>query len=94
MLTLLVSCGKGKEETKTETAPTTEVKTEEKTSENAQMAKKNPFLSAEVYGITHFDSSQSDSFPYAVKTVRYKRMFCFCRCNFSKSNTNRVYGNS
>ena len=68
MLTLLVSCGKGKEETKTETAPTTEVKTEEKTSENAQMAKKNPFLSAEVYGITHFDSSQSDSFPYAVKS--------------------------
>ena len=39
MLTLLVSCGKGKEETKTDTAPTTEVNTEEKTSENAQMAK-------------------------------------------------------
>ncbi|OYD73855.1 UNVERIFIED_ORG: hypothetical protein BDU10_5549 [Burkholderia sp. CF145] len=28
--------------------------------------KPNPYLAAEKYAITHFDSSQSDSFPYAV----------------------------
>ena len=68
MLTLLISCGKGKED-KAETAPPAkEVKTEEKASESASTQKKNPYLSADIYGITHFDSAQSDSFPYAVKS--------------------------
>ena len=34
-------------------------------------AKANPYLSAPLYGITHFDSSQSDSFPYQVKKGDY-----------------------
>ena len=35
------------------------------------IAKPNPYLSAPIYGITHFDSSQSDSFPYQVKKGDY-----------------------
>jgi hypothetical protein len=35
------------------------------------IAKPNPNLSAPLYGITHFDSSQSDSFPYRVKKGDY-----------------------
>ena len=34
-------------------------------------AKANPYLSAPTYGITHFDSSQSDTFPYAVKSGEF-----------------------
>ncbi|MCP1226200.1 hypothetical protein [Sebaldella sp. S0638] len=34
-------------------------------------AKPNPYLSAPLYGITHFDSSQSDSFPYQVNKGDY-----------------------
>ncbi len=30
------------------------------------IAKPNPYLSAPIYGITHFDSAQSDSYPYPV----------------------------
>ena len=67
MLTLLMSCGK-KEDKAEATAPTQEVKTEEKASESVSGPKKNPFLSADIYGITHFDSSQSDAFPYEVKS--------------------------
>ncbi|WP_250439677.1 hypothetical protein [Caballeronia sp. AZ1_KS37] len=33
----------------------------------AKQPPRNPFLAAEKYSITHFDSSQSDAFPYAVK---------------------------
>lgn len=33
----------------------------------AETAKPNQYLSAPLYGITHFDSGQSDSFPYQVK---------------------------
>jgi hypothetical protein len=32
--------------------------------EQANRAKPNPYLSSDLYGITHFDSSQSDSTPY------------------------------
>ena len=32
-----------------------------------ETAKPNQYLSAPLYGITHFDSGQSDSFPYQVK---------------------------
>ncbi|MBP9477451.1 MAG: hypothetical protein KBF12_02430 [Sebaldella sp.] len=34
-------------------------------------AKSNSYLSAPTYGITHFDSSQSDMFPYAVKSGEF-----------------------
>lgn len=34
--------------------------------DNAGGPPRNPFLAADKYAITHFDSSQSDSFPYAV----------------------------
>ena len=67
MLTLLISCGKKAEKAEA-TPPAQEVKTEEKASESTSAPKKNPYLSADIYGITHFDSSQSDSFPYAVKS--------------------------
>ena len=68
MLTLLISCGKSKE-SKTETAPPVkEAKVEEKTtSESTSAPKKNPYLAAELYGISHNDPAQSDTFPYAVK---------------------------
>ncbi len=67
MLTLLISCGKKAEKAEA-TPPAQEVKTEEKASESTSEPKKNPYLSADIYGITHFDSSQSDSFPYSVKS--------------------------
>lgn len=34
--------------------------------------KANPYLSAPVYGVTHFDPGQSDTFPYDVKTGEFK----------------------
>jgi hypothetical protein len=34
--------------------------------QEAKAPKPNPYLAAQKYAITHFDSSQSDSFPYAV----------------------------
>ena len=37
----------------------------------SESPKSNPYLSAPVYSITHFDSSQSDSFPYEVKKGNY-----------------------
>lgn len=35
--------------------------------DNADGPPRNQFLAADKYAITHFDPSQSDSFPYAVK---------------------------
>ena len=37
----------------------------------SESPKSNPYLSAPVYSITHFASSQSDSFPYEVKKGNY-----------------------
>ncbi len=34
--------------------------------------KPNPYLAAETYAITHFDSAQTDSFPYAVESGTFK----------------------
>ena len=64
----LVSCGKT-EQKETE-AKKTEVTQEVKTEQTAEISKpaENPYLAAPTYAITHFDSSQSDAFPYAVKT--------------------------
>ena len=64
----LVSCGKT-EQKETE-AKKTEVTQEVKTEQTAEISKpaENPYLAASTYAITHFDSSQSDAFPYAVKT--------------------------
>lgn len=64
---LLISCGSKTEETKQEGTTTEAAKTETAGSE-INSAKINEFLSAPVYGMTHFDPSQSDAFPYAVKT--------------------------
>ena len=64
----LVSCGKTEQK---ETATTkTEAAQEVKTEQPSEIAKPatNPYLAAPVYAITHFDSSQSDAFPYSVKT--------------------------
>lgn len=64
----LVSCGKT--EQKETAAEKTEVTQEVKTEQTAEISKpaENPYLAAPTYAITHFDSSQSDAFPYAVKT--------------------------
>ena len=35
------------------------------------LPKPNPYLSAPVYGLTHFDPAQTDSIPYAVKSGTY-----------------------
>ena len=35
------------------------------------LPKPNPYLSAPVYGLTHFDPAQTDSVPYAVKSGTY-----------------------
>ena len=47
------------------------------------IAKPNPYLSAPIYGITHFDSAQSDSYPYPVAKGVY---------NFNLNNYPQVTG--
>ncbi len=37
------------------------------TSSQGPRQKPNPYLSAPLYGLTHFDPGQSDTIPYAVK---------------------------
>lgn len=34
---------------------------------DVQLAPRNPYLASEHYSITHFNSAQTDAFPYAVK---------------------------
>lgn len=38
----------------------------------ANMPERNPYLAAEHYSITHFNSAQSDAFPYSVKTGTFQ----------------------
>ena len=62
----LVSCGKT--EQKETAASKTEVTQEVKTEQTAEISKpaENPYLAAPTDAITHFDSSQSDAFPYII----------------------------
>ncbi len=82
---LLASCGKTepKESPATEKTETTQETKTEQTVEAAKPAD-NPYLAAPVYAITHFDSSQSDTFPYAVKTGDF---------NIDLKNEQEVTGN-
>ena len=61
---LLSGCDTKKEEGKQEVIST---KTETVNS-TQNLPKENKYLSAPIYGMTHFDPSQSDAFPYEVKT--------------------------